>query len=159
MSPVLMSREWLLPDVEATQRLGASLARSLNWSERDARVVFLCGELGAGKTTLTAAALAAIGVTETVRSPSFSLIELYETTGGQAVHMDLYRLTDPAELEHLGLRDHLRGGTLLMIEWPERGAGWLPLPDLRVELLTVPQRSARIEAVTPAGRAWLERMA
>ena len=154
-----MSREWLLPDVEATQRLGTSLARTLNWSERDARVVFLCGDLGAGKTTLTAAALAAIGVTETVRSPSFSLIELYETTGGQAVHMDLYRLTDPAELEHLGLRDHLRGGTLLMIEWPERGAGWLPLPDLRVELLTVPQRSARIEAVTPAGRAWLERMA
>ena len=154
-----MSRAWLLPDVEATQRLGISLARALNWSERDARVVFLCGELGAGKTTLTAAALAAIGVTETVRSPSFSLIELYETTGGQAVHMDLYRLTDPAELEHLGLRDHLCGGTLLMIEWPERGAGWLPVPDLRVELLTLPQRSARIDAVTPAGRAWLERIA
>lgn len=154
-----MSREWLLADVEATQRLGTGLAHALNWSERDARVVFLGGELGAGKTTLTAAALAALGVTDTVRSPSFSLIELYEASGGHAVHMDLYRLTDPGELEQLGLRDHLRGGTLLMIEWPERGTGFLPVPDLRVELRTVPQRSARIEAITPAGRGWLERMA
>ncbi len=150
-----MSRVWPLPSAAATQALGVSLARAMSWGERDARVVFLTGELGAGKTTLTAAALQAIGVREVVRSPSFSLVETYDASAGEAVHVDLYRLADPEELEHLALREHLCGHTLLMIEWPERGAGSLPCPDLRVQLLTTPHREARIEAASEAGRTWL----
>lgn len=153
-----MSTVWPLPSTAATQALGASLASAMTWGERDARVVFLSGELGAGKTTLTAAALQAVGVSDVVRSPSFSLVEIYEATQGQAIHIDLYRLVDPDELEHLAVREHLCGHTLVMIEWPERGGDRLPRPDLRVQMLTTPERQARIQAASNAGESWLARI-
>jgi tRNA threonylcarbamoyladenosine biosynthesis protein TsaE len=156
----LTALDWRLPDLEATTALGVQLARSLSWSERDTRVIFLRGELGAGKTTLAAATLQATGVPDVVRSPTFSLLELYDIAGGRrALHADLYRLMEPRDLEQLGLRDYLGGQTLLMVEWPERGEGVLPRPDLQISLLTVPGRQAMIEAGTDAGRQWLMRLA
>jgi tRNA threonylcarbamoyl adenosine modification protein YjeE len=146
---------WVLPDAAATERLGHALAMSCTWDDRQARVLFLSGELGAGKTTLAAALLHALGVNEPVRSPSYALTELYTTTAGEAVHLDLYRLQGSAELEQLGLRDYLNPRTLVLVEWPEHGAGSLPRPDLHVRLQTVPVRIAIIEALTAAGATWL----
>jgi tRNA threonylcarbamoyladenosine biosynthesis protein TsaE len=150
-----MKDVWPLPQVRATQRLGQVLARTCPWSERAARVLYLSGELGAGKTTLAAALLHELGVIEPVRSPSYALLELYAIGERSAAHIDLYRLSAPDELEQLGLRDYLNAQTLLLVEWPERGAGVLPPADLQLHLHTQPQRCASFSAPSDAGRHWL----
>jgi tRNA threonylcarbamoyladenosine biosynthesis protein TsaE len=150
-----MSHVWPLPQVQSTEQLGQALARSCPWSDGTARVLYLRGELGAGKTTLAAALLHELGVTEPVRSPSYALIELYQCGAHSAAHIDLYRLSSPVELETLGLRDYLNGQTLLLIEWPERGGMASPAADLRVDLVTQPARSAALHALSDAGQAWL----
>ena len=151
-----MTGMWPLPDLQSTLQLGEALARSCQWSETQPRVAYLSGELGAGKTTLAAAMLHALGVLEAVRSPSYSLIELYSVEAGQVVHVDLYRLQGGSELEQLGLRDFLDGRTLLLIEWPERGVGALPPPDLDMQLQTVPVRQVCIQGCSVPGDAWLD---
>lgn len=126
-----------VPDIEAQQRLGAELGRALTAvaaGRPGALLVFLQGELGTGKTTLVRGLLRGRGYAGAVRSPTFTLIEPYETVDGRIYHLDLYRLADGEELEYLGLRDLLAEPALLLIEWPERGAGWLPEPDLLIEL-------------------------
>jgi tRNA threonylcarbamoyladenosine biosynthesis protein TsaE len=145
-----------LLDEAATRRLGAALARHCPWSMPAARCVLLSGELGAGKTTLIAALLAACGVRETVRSPTYSLIEVYGFGARVGVHLDLYRLHGAEELEQLGLRDYLHEGALLLVEWPERAEGKLPRPDLWLRLSSEGTgRSCRLDAHTAAGKAWL----
>lgn len=148
---------WLpLRDEHATRRLGAALARHCPWWLPGARSVFLSGELGAGKTTLIGALLAACGVRERVRSPSYSLIEIYEFGAHVGVHLDLYRLQGAEELEQLGLRDYLREGALLLVEWPERAGTQLPRPDLWLQLS--PEGAGRrysLDAPTAAGERWL----
>ena len=149
-----------LPDAPATESLGVALARNCPWDERGARLLLLSGELGAGKTTLAAALLAALGVGETVRSPSYALIETYTAHAGEAVHIDLYRLHGAEELQQLGLRDYLNARTLWLVEWPERAGGALPAGDLQVRLQTIADdpaagRRACIEALSCAGEAWL----
>jgi tRNA threonylcarbamoyl adenosine modification protein YjeE len=155
-----MKALWRLPDARATQHLGVALARDCPWDEHEPRIVFLSGELGAGKTTLAAALLQALGVEETVRSPSYALIETYLARAGEAVHLDLYRLQGAEELRQLGLRDYLNGRTLLLIEWPERGGAALPPADLQVQLQISADgadggRTACISARSRAGEAWL----
>lgn len=154
-----MKASWRLPDAHATERLGVALAHGCPWDEREPRLIYLSGELGAGKTTLAAALLQALGVAETVRSPSYALIEIYSARAGEAVHLDLYRLHGPGELQQLGLRDYLNGRTLLLVEWPEQAAGALPRPDLAVRLETGvgDGRTVHIEAQSAGGEAWLER--
>lgn len=138
------------------QALGAQLARTRPDAPQYLSV-HLTGDLGAGKTTLARGFLRACGVDAAVRSPTYTLIEPYRTAGLTVLHVDLYRLVDAAELLQLGLEDYAGPGTVWLIEWPERGAGVLPAPDLRV-LLTAGarQHQARIEAVSASGRAWLE---
>ena len=97
-------------------------------------MVHLTGDLGAGKTTLARGFLRALGVTGNVHSPSYNLMDVYETRTGSVVHLDLYRMRDPSELEPLGLRDEARPGSLWLIEWPQRGEGWLPPVDLVITL-------------------------
>jgi tRNA threonylcarbamoyl adenosine modification protein YjeE len=155
-----MKAMWRLPSARETERLGAALARNCPWDERAPRLIFLSGELGAGKTTLAAALLQALGIEETVRSPSYSLIETYSARGGEAIHIDLYRLHGAEELQQLGLRDYLNGRTLLLVEWPERAGGALPRPDLAVRLDTIADdhgggRNGYVEAQSSAGEAWL----
>ena len=118
-----------LPDAGATDALGARLATALPAQA----VVHLHGDLGAGKSTLARALLRALGVTGTIRSPTYTLVEQYPlATGGLALHLDLYRIADPGELEVLGLdADTVR---LWLVEWPERGQGALPPADLEVAL-------------------------
>lgn len=121
-----------------------------------ARCVLLSGELGAGKTTLIAALLAACGVHEAVRSPTYSLIEVYAFGARLGVHLDLYRLQGAGEIEQLGLRDYLQQDTLLLVEWPERAEGHLPRADLSLQLS--PDGTGRrclLDAQSAAGEDWL----
>jgi tRNA threonylcarbamoyladenosine biosynthesis protein TsaE len=151
--------ERALPDAAATERLGAQLARAVPWSVPQALTVYMCGELGAGKTTLVRGLLRELGVTGAVRSPSYTLLETYECSGHRILHLDLYRLAGSADVASLGLRDELDPGVLLLIEWPERASHSLPRADLLVGLSTAGEgRSAGIEAPGTVGAAWLSRI-
>jgi tRNA threonylcarbamoyladenosine biosynthesis protein TsaE len=144
----------LLDNADATDALGAALART-----RPARgVVHLQGDLGAGKSTLARALLRTLGVTGAIRSPTYTLVERYPlSSGGEAWHLDLYRIGDGAELEFLGLDSD--EATLWLVEWPERGAGHLPPPDLRVELEVAGQgRRAIVTGLAETGHEWLARL-
>jgi tRNA threonylcarbamoyladenosine biosynthesis protein TsaE len=149
-----MSATWSLPTLAATEGLGKALAQHCPWG-LEPRVVYLSGELGAGKTTLAAAAIQSLGIEEPVRSPSYALVECYPVGARQAVHVDLYRLRGADELEQLGLRDYLTAQTLFFIEWPERAPDALPAPDLSIGLETVPIRQASLQACGPSAEAWL----
>ncbi|GAC1627298.1 MAG: hypothetical protein NVS9B10_16120 [Nevskia sp.] len=124
--------ELLLDDAEATERLGAALARAL--VARPGLVVFLEGELGAGKTTLARGWLRALGATGPIRSPTYTLIEPYCLDGRDVLHMDLYRLRSPHELEGLGLDDYAPQRSWWLVEWPAQGGERMPPPDLRIAL-------------------------
>ncbi len=137
-----------LPDEAATLRLGRELAHSLD----PGAVVFIQGELGAGKTTLCRGILRAMGVKGAVKSPTFTLVEPYELAGRQIFHFDLYRLADPNELEYIGIDDYFGDGRLCLVEWAERGEGFLPDCDLRVTLeLADGGRKVTIEPRTERG--------
>ena len=113
-----------------TLALGAELAELF----ADGGIVYLSGDLGAGKTTLVRGLLRALGFSGRVKSPSYGLIESY-TIGDQEIHhLDLYRLSHGEEIEYLGLEDLLTDGSLLLVEWPERGQGWLPAADWRIRI-------------------------
>ena len=144
--------ERLLPDAEATDALGRALAQT-----RPAQaVVYLQGDLGAGKSTLARALLRALGVQGAIRSPTYTLVERYPLPTGEAWHLDLYRIGDAGELDYLGLDE--TSADLWLVEWPERGAGALPPADLRIMLEMHGQgRKAKLEACSPVGRAWVER--
>lgn len=125
------STEHRLPDPASTDRFGRRLAQVLGPSG----VVYLIGDLGAGKTSIVRGLLRGLGVEGPVKSPTYTLIESYPVGEGRWVHhLDLYRLADAGELEWLGVRDLFGAGSLVLIEWPERGAGELPPPDLTLTL-------------------------
>jgi tRNA threonylcarbamoyladenosine biosynthesis protein TsaE len=121
-----------LADADATERAGAALARCPSLDR--VRQIHLEGDLGAGKTTLVRGFLHAMGHPGAVRSPTYTLLEPYEFPGLTVLHFDLYRVADPDELEYLGVREQSDDRTLWLVEWPDRGAGWLPDPELVVRL-------------------------
>lgn len=124
---------WFLPDAKSTERAGAALARCPGLVR--VRQVHLRGDLGAGKTTLVRGFLQALGHRGAVRSPTYTLLEPYELAARTILHFDLYRVADPDELEYLGVREQSDARTLWLVEWPDRGTGWLPEPELVVTLL------------------------
>ncbi len=141
-----------LPDLAATARLGWQLAAAIRERKPAQLVCYLQGELGAGKTTLVRALLAALGHTGRVPSPTYTLLEPYELAGFRILHMDLYRLRDPGECDDLGVDDELGAGSLLLVEWPDRGGARLPPPDLDCRLLIAePGRTADFLGLTPMG--------
>jgi len=121
-----------LASADDTAALGAAIASALG--DRPGAVVFLRGPLGAGKTTLARGLLRALGVRGAIRSPTYTLLEPYELPGRLLVHLDLYRLADPRELEPLGLRDYPPERCWWLIEWPERAGERLPPAELAVDL-------------------------
>lgn len=115
------------------EAFGATLADFIE----NGALLTLSGNLGAGKTTLTRGFMHAIGHKGAVKSPTYTLVEPYEINGRRVMHFDLYRLSDPEELEFLGFRDYLDGSTTCLIEWPEKAAGYLPEPDLVISISVV----------------------
>lgn len=145
-------RLWL-DSPASTEDMGRALAAT-----RPARaVVHLHGDLGAGKSTLARAMLRALGVAGAIRSPTYTLVERYALpTGGDALHLDLYRIADAGELEFLGIDPG--EGVLWLVEWAERAGNALPPPDLRIELaLEGCGRVADIQPASPEGAAWVAR--
>ena len=143
------------PDEIAQADLGAKLALVA-----DAPcVVFLQGDLGAGKTTLVRGLIRALGWKGPVRSPTYTLVEPYPSGESTVYHLDLYRLGDPEELEYLGLRDMLDNSSILLVEWPDRGAGFLPKADLVLEIKHLQKgRDIDVTAGSERGKVILNRL-
>lgn len=127
-------------------------------------MVFLQGDLGAGKTTFSRGVIRALGHTGAVKSPTYTLVEPYDNLAIPVFHFDLYRLSDPEELEFMGFRDYLDQTALLLIEWPSKGEGFLSAPDLVIQLqidetISPPGRIARIQSKTDLGLCLMEKIA
>ena len=122
-------------------------------------VIYLEGDLGAGKTTLVRGILRGLGWQGSVKSPTYTIMEPYDLADRRLYHFDLYRLADPEELEYLGLRDMVDSG-MILFEWPERGDSMLPVADLHFRLTHLPAgRELELSAYTEAGRALLRELA
>jgi tRNA threonylcarbamoyladenosine biosynthesis protein TsaE len=137
---------------EAMQALGARLGAA----SQSHGVIYLQGELGTGKTTLVRGLLRGLGHKGAVKSPTFTLVEPYIVNGSPVYHFDLYRLSDPEELEFMGLRDYFSDESLCLIEWPQQGGELLPPADVLIELEHAgPARDLRISALSRHGEAIL----
>jgi tRNA threonylcarbamoyladenosine biosynthesis protein TsaE len=153
------SKAAYLPDELATQALGGALARALV----PGLVIYLHGDLGAGKTALTRALLHAAGHKGAVKSPTYTLSEPYRITlDGKTVnliHYDLYRMSSPEEFLDAGFREDFDGSNICVVEWPEKGDPVLPPPDVRV-LLSVSGlgRHVELQALSELGLLCLERL-
>lgn len=137
-----------LPSETATLALGAELAQLV----LPPCVVYLQGNLGAGKTTLVRGFMRALGIDNSVKSPTYTLIETYPLADRNIIHLDLYRLKQAAELIHLGLEDYYSETSIFLIEWPEQGFGYLPPADLVCELAIMRiQRHVTLRGMTDVG--------
>jgi tRNA threonylcarbamoyladenosine biosynthesis protein TsaE len=145
-----------LADEQAMSDFGARIARITQGHG----LIFLEGNLGMGKTTLSRGIIRGFGHVGAVKSPTFTLVEPYEIGDIRAFHFDLYRLVDPEELEFLGIRDYFEDDAMCLIEWPDKGAGFLPKPDLTITIS--PQdsgRSLKILSQGSRGEAWCAALA
>lgn len=133
-----------LSDERATDAFGQRLGSCIE----QPCVVFLEGPLGAGKTTLTRGVLRGLGHSGRCKSPTYTIVEPYTLSPFPVFHFDLYRLGDPEELEFIGLRDYLDQESICIFEWPERGLGFMPNPDLEISIQ--PLDSGRLLELRPA---------
>lgn len=158
MNVVTAKLELSLKDELDTEKLGRILAGLVSESGQGL-VVFLEGDLGMGKTTLSRGIMRGLGHEGAVKSPTYTIVEPYEHLNPPAYHFDLYRLGDPEELEYMGIRDYFQGQNLCVIEWPGRGLGILPEPDLLVSLGKSGEgRTAQVSAPTTHGSSLLARI-
>ena len=150
-----MNLDVFLPDASVTDAIAARFAATLPPASV---MLHLQGDLGAGKSSFARALLRALGIQGPIRSPTYTLVERYPLTEGrEALHLDLYRIGDPGELEFLGI-DH-DAVALWLVEWPERGASALPAPDLRLSLAIEGEgRRLQVAANTAIGQAWVDRV-
>ncbi|MDA8416326.1 MAG: tRNA (adenosine(37)-N6)-threonylcarbamoyltransferase complex ATPase subunit type 1 TsaE [Betaproteobacteria bacterium] len=153
--PVRVGERWFLKDAQATE----------DWARRWAvhlvpgLVITLQGALGAGKTAFVRGVLRGLGVTGTVRSPTYAWLETYELSRLYCYHFDFYRVTDEGTVEEMGFRECFRQDSLCFVEWPERVSNWLPRADVAWHL--APQDEGRcliLHAATPRGLATVQPM-
>jgi len=148
--------ELFAADEEAMLVLGARIAEVTGGKG----VIYLHGDLGAGKTTLSRGIIRGLGHVGAVKSPTFTLVEPYEIGAVRAFHFDLYRLVDAEELEYLGIRDYFEGDALCLVEWPQRGAGVLPKADLDITISPHGAgRALRLQAQGERGSTWCAALA
>lgn len=150
-----MNRGMHLPDEQATLALGAALTRGLE----PGMFLALHGDLGSGKTTLTRGMLRALGYQGRVKSPTYTLVELYELPKLDFYHFDFYRFADPHEILDAGLREAFNSRSVCVVEWPERAGSFLPQPDVNVALSVLGTgREARIAAESEMGKRCLQKL-
>ena len=159
-----MNSAWLLikrncmrvycKDHNATEQLAILLAKNTPKN----LVVYLYGDLGAGKSTFARAFIQALGYEGSVKSPTYTLLEVYPLAENKlAVHMDLYRIADPEEIEYLSLDDYEKNAAVTLIEWPEMGENYIPLPDIKVFFSMYAEgRQVDFEAQNSEATNWLE---
>jgi tRNA threonylcarbamoyladenosine biosynthesis protein TsaE len=152
----MLSLNALLPDEACTLALGAALAPGLT----PGIAIHLRGELGAGKTTVVRGVLRALGHEGAVKSPTYTLVEVYEVSRLHLHHFDFYRFHDPREWTDAGFRESFNGRNVSLVEWPERAAGLLPPADVEITLAASGSgRSASLRANSPSGIRCLEQAA
>lgn len=141
-----MTSQIFLPDSDATEKFGAELWKILP----EKALVFLHGDLGAGKTTLVRGLLRAAGVMGAIKSPTYAMIEEYSVAERKIFHFDLYRLADAEELEWIGIDDYLNQNALCFVEWADKGEGVLPKANVNIWLTAQDSgRSIKIEGLEP----------
>jgi len=144
--------ELKLPDSAATLRLGEALAAGA----APGTVLFISGDLGAGKTTLVRGLLRGLGYAGRAKSPTYALVEPYELSSLDLYHFDFYRFKDRSEWLNSGFREHFNPGSVCVVEWPEKAGDLLSPPDLQITLeFDGEARRARLEARSQPGEAWL----
>jgi len=153
-------RDVELPDEAATRALGAALAELFPQDPRPAAVIYLEGDLGAGKTTLVRGLLQKLCTGITAKSPTFTLVEPYVISGLHLYHFDFYRFNFPEEFLDAGLDEYFANAGVCLVEWPDKAAPYLPPPDLEIRFeYAGAGRRARISAKNERGRQWLKSLA
>jgi tRNA threonylcarbamoyladenosine biosynthesis protein TsaE len=160
MNNFVTKKNFILTDELATITLGKQLADIVKIELKQGIVVYLNGDLGAGKTTLTRGFVQGMGHIGNVKSPTYTLVEPYDLADWQVYHFDLYRLADPEELEYMGIRDYFNRECCSFIEWPNKGQGMLPAPDMIIDLTYhEEQRQVSLLAKTVLGKRLLSILA
>jgi tRNA threonylcarbamoyladenosine biosynthesis protein TsaE len=151
----LPSKHYELADEDATVALAGKLAQHCE----QGMVIYLEGDLGAGKTTFSRGFIQGLGHIGKVKSPTYTLVEPYEIAGWRIFHFDLYRLSDPEELEFMGIRDYFDSDCICLIEWPDKGAGLLAAADLHISIeYTQTGRTLSMQAKSTKGSDLLKQL-
>lgn len=156
MNNFVTKQSFILADEIATIAMGKSIADIVKSKLKQGITVYLNGDLGAGKTTLTRGFVQGMGHIGNVKSPTYTLVEPYDLSDWQVYHFDLYRLADPEELEYMGIRDYFNDRSCSFIEWPEKGQGMIASADMVIDLAYFnEQRSITLQSASEIGQQLL----